>query len=199
MDTIQIILIIAAIVIAVAVGAWFVIRRRRQDELRRRFGPEYDRLVAERGAGAAEKEVLARESRVQELDLRPLPAEESVRVSEAWRSLQTLFVDDPVSAVKRADLLVDDVITALGYPASDFEQRAGDLSVRHARSVRDYRAGHEIVRRSDEPDTTTEELRRAMTHYRTLLTDLVGDSFAANGDGPEEAPADDPARTGRQR
>jgi len=55
---------------------------------------------------------------------------------------------------------------ARGYPVSDFEQRAADVSVEHPRVVSDYRTAHDIAGR-DEVDT--EDLRRAMVHYRALF------------------------------
>jgi hypothetical protein len=55
----------------------------------------------------------------------------------------------------------------------NFEQRAEDISVDHPIVVENYRAGHQIVLRQAEGRASTEDLRRAMIHYRALFDDLV--------------------------
>ncbi len=60
-----------------------------------------------------------------------------------------------------------------GYPVSDFNQRAADISVDHPRVVENYRSAHEIAVRVGKAETTTEELRTAMIHYRWLLEELM--------------------------
>jgi hypothetical protein len=62
---------------------------------------------------------------------------------------------------------------ARGYPVSDFEQRAADISVDHPRVVENYRSAHEIALRVGKDEATTEELRTAMIHYRSLFEELV--------------------------
>jgi hypothetical protein len=87
---------------------------------------------------------------------------------------QARFVDDPPRAVAFADALLAEVMKARGYPVSDFEQRAGDISVGHPNVVEHYRAGHDIATRHERGQASTEELRQAMIHYRALFEDLVG-------------------------
>jgi len=60
-----------------------------------------------------------------------------------------------------------------GYPVSDFEQNAADLSVDHPRVVENYRAAHEIAVRDGRGQSTTEDLRKAMVSYRALFEDLL--------------------------
>ena len=60
-----------------------------------------------------------------------------------------------------------------GYPVSDFDQRAADISVDHPRVVENYRSAHEIALRAGKDGATTEELRTAMIHYRSLFDELV--------------------------
>jgi hypothetical protein len=62
-----------------------------------------------------------------------------------------------------------------GYPASDFEQRAADISVNHPGVVENYRAAHQMALRQSQGQASTEDLRRAMIHYRTLFEELVLD------------------------
>jgi hypothetical protein len=56
---------------------------------------------------------------------------------------------------------------------SDFDQRAADISVDHPVVTQNYRAAHEIAVRQAAGQATTEDLRRAMIHYRALFEDLV--------------------------
>ena len=55
----------------------------------------------------------------------------------------------------------------------DFEQRAADISVDHPVVVDEYRAAHSIALRHDRGQASTEDLRKAMVHYRTLFQDLL--------------------------
>jgi hypothetical protein len=64
---------------------------------------------------------------------------------------------------------------ASGYPPSDFENRATDISVDHATVVEHYRAGHDIAVLHSQRQATTEELRKAMLHYRALFDELMGE------------------------
>jgi hypothetical protein len=62
---------------------------------------------------------------------------------------------------------------ARGYPVSDFDQRAADISVDHPRVVENYRSAHAMALRVGKDQATTEELRTAMIHYRSLFEELV--------------------------
>jgi len=68
---------------------------------------------------------------------------------------------------------VSSVMKARGYPVSDFDQRAADISVDHPRVVENYRSAHEIALRVGKDAATTEDLRTAMIHYRSLFDELV--------------------------
>ena len=169
----MLILIIGAAVIAAAVV--FAVRRRRTEQLRTRFGPEYDRTVHEaRTVAQGEAMLVERQQRVERLHIRPLSTEDAHRFSQAWRDVQTRFVDDPNRAIVDADRLVGEVMRARGYPVGDFEQRVEDISVDHPAVVMNYRAARDIVRDRDAGRTTTEDLRQAMVHFRALFTDLLG-------------------------
>ncbi len=172
MSTPAIIILISAVIVA-AVALYLV---RRRAVLRSRFGPEYERTVQTAGnTFKAEADLAARAKRVSRYELKPLPPEEGDRFTRAWRLLQARFVDDPAGAVNEADRLVTDLMARRGYPMADFDRRVEDLSVEHGEVVNHYREAHQIaVRQSDgrEP-TTTEDLRRAVTHYRALFEDLL--------------------------
>ena len=171
----------AWIVVAIVIVALLVVagilwsRRRRSEHLRDRFGPEYDRAVdAKGGRSEAEAELAEREKRVEKLDIRPLEPAERREFIQRWTDVQARFVDDPPRAVAFADALLGDVMKARGYPVSDFEQRAGDISVDHPTVVEHYRTAHDIAVRHERGDASTEDLRQAVIHYRALFDDLVG-------------------------
>ena len=167
------------VIVIIAVLAVLYVRKRRNTTavLRKKFGPEYDRAVLVHGAGRkAEAKLEDREKRVEKLNIRDLDPIEHERFSTRWESVQSRFVDSPKGAVTEADDLVSSLMKARGYPVSDFDQRAADISVDHPRVVENYRSAHEIalrVGKVGKDETTTEELRTAMIHYRSLFEELV--------------------------
>lgn len=180
MDNQTILLIVAVVVVAVVIGAVFYARSRRSSHLRSRFGPQYDRAVEESGGrGKAEADLHKLEKRVSKFDIRPLSTTERDRFVSSWRDIQANFVDNPETAVTRADQLLGEVMQKRGYPVGDFEQQAADLSVDHPVVVENYRAAHEIAVRHGQGQSTTEDLRQAMIHFRTLFDDLASDRDAA--------------------
>lgn len=169
-------LVVVVVVVILAAAGYFLLRKRKSDELRSRFGSEYDHTLKETGDRArAEAALKEREKRVERLNIRQLGSEDAARFREEWGKVQVRFVDDPKGAVTEADRLLGDVMVKRGYPIGDFEQRAADISVEHPRVVEHYRAGHEIALRHEKGQASTEDLRQAMIHYRTLFTDLVGE------------------------
>lgn len=162
------------VALAVVVIAIVLMKKRRSDELRGKFGPEYERLVRQHGdARHAERELDDRVDRVRQLHIKPLPIEYRNRFADAWRSDQARFVDDPKGAVVEADRLVADLMQVRGYPVGDFDQRAADVSVDHPHVVQNYRAAHDIAVREQRGQASTEDLRVAMVHYRALFEDLL--------------------------
>ena len=167
-------LIVVAVVAVLAVaGSWFF-QRRQSEHLRSRFGPEYEHEVEEKGSRRkAEAELRGREKRVDKLDIRPLEPSARQGFLQRWTEVQAQFVDDPAKAVAYADDLLAEVMRTRGYPVSDFDQRAGDVSVDHPKVVEHYRSGHEIALKHERGDAGTEDLRQAMIHYRALFDELV--------------------------
>jgi hypothetical protein len=108
-----------------------------------------------------------------------LTVDEQSRFAEAWNAIQVRFVDRPEEAVTEADVLVQDVMRARGYPTTDFEQQAEDLSVEHPVVVSNYRSAHAIAEAHRQQPATTEVLRRAFLHYRALFDELLGDPTTA--------------------
>jgi hypothetical protein len=164
--------IVAVIVIALIV--WAVLRKRRTSELRDRFGPEYERAMTEEGGRRGGESVLSdRVRRRDELNIRPLAPAAAERYRSEWKNVQARFVDEPSGALGQADRLVGDVMRERGYPMDDFDQRSADISVDHPEVVDDYRAAHGISMANDQGVASTEDLRQAMVHYRSLFERLV--------------------------
>lgn len=175
--TTPLIVTIVLVVIAVlAIVSAVLLRKRRTEQLRSEFGPEYDRALSESGTRSrAEATLRKRKLRVERLRIRPLAPADIARFRDAWRRVQTRFVDDPKGALTEADQLLGEVMATRGYPVADFNQRAADISVDHPRVVEHYRAAHDIALRHARGEASTEDLRQAMIHYRTLFDDLVGE------------------------
>jgi hypothetical protein len=170
------IIIAAVVLIAVAAVAAAIISQRQRQSLRlqRRFGAEYGREVDRLGSRArAEAELRAREKRVADLNIVPLAPADAARFTQAWNALQSRFIDNPKGVVVEADHLVRELLLKRGYPMGDFERRAADMSVDHPAIVENYRAAQAIAVRDEGGDADTEELRKAVVHYRTLFDELL--------------------------
>lgn len=169
--------IVALVVIALIVLAWRLTleaRQRQSRRLQQRFGPEYARLLAERGDRTkTEAELRAREKRVEKLTIVALSPEDKTKFSDAWSALQARFVDNPESVVLEADRLVRELMVKRGYPMGDFERRAADISVDYPRVVEAYRSARAIAVRAQAGEASTEELRKAVVYYRTLFAELL--------------------------
>lgn len=169
-------LAIAALVLLalLAVGAWLWSRKQQSKRLEQRFGPEYERTVHRHGDVAkAEAELRERQKRVEKLHIVPLAPADAAHFSQAWRGLQARFIDDPKGTLAEADRLVRELMLRRGYPMGDFEHRAADISVHHPAVVEHYRAAHAIALRDDRGEADTEDLRRAVVHYRALFDELL--------------------------
>lgn len=117
--------------------------------------------------------LLRRETRVAGLTIVPLTPADSARFSAAWIALQSRFVDNPKGVVGEADQLVRELMAKRGYPMGDFEARAADISVDHPDVVANYRSARIIADRDIKGEADTEELRKAVVHYRTLFEELL--------------------------
>jgi FtsZ-interacting cell division protein ZipA len=169
-----IIVAIVVVIAAIVIVALLLARRNKALALQRRFGKEYERTVTERGSEREAQAILEqRQKRVAHFNIRKLSPAERDRYAEAWRRVQSRFVDDPKGAVIEADDTVISVMREEGYPMSDFAQRTADLSVDYPNVVQNYRAAHEIAVRHREGRATTEDLRQAMIYYRSLFEELL--------------------------
>ena len=179
--TLIVVIVIAIVVIAAIVVIGHQMARRRQTErLQEQYGPEYDRAIDQaESQREAESELRDRSKRHEQLELRTLDSAERENFERRWSEVQAQFVDDPSSAVRNADRLVVDVMSARGYPVDDFDQRADDLSVRHGRVTQGYREARRIAQANEAGRVDTEYLRQAVTSYRSLIQALLtGDGEA---------------------
>jgi hypothetical protein len=164
--------------------------RRRTRRLKEHFGSEYERAVEDAGdQRAAENELVAREQKRKRLDIVELSPESHRRYTQRWEEVQRSFIDDPSSAVGYADRLVTEVMSERGYPISDFDQCASDISVDHPETVEHYRAARTLHLAQEKADIGTEAQRQAFVHYRALFDELLGADRPFENDTPKEATA----------
>jgi hypothetical protein len=174
MDTRILAFIVSGVVVLIVIAALLAMRKRKSAQLKEHFGPEYDRVALEQGdARHAEAVLSQREKRVEKLSIHQLPGFQRDGYLQEWVAVQRRFVDDPSAAVTEADSLVTAVMTARGYPMSDFEQRAADISVNYPTAVHNYRSAREIVLRHAKGHSSTEDLRQAIVCYRSLFEELL--------------------------
>ena len=204
-STMTIVIAIVVVLAIVAVGLLVVaaMRSRRSQQLRQRFGTEYERAVDETGdQHQAERLLQDRMDRRRELPIRDLEPAARERYAMEWHAVQSRFVDDPRGAVASADQLVTSVMRDRGYPAESFEQQVADVSVDHADTVDAYRRGRDVLANA-RGEVATDDLRQAMVHYRQLFEDILGGhvtpgSRAGEARDGEPQAADVPPGSGRR-
>jgi hypothetical protein len=157
--------------------AWAVKRqrdRRLTQDLRDRFGPEYDAALVHYGSRRrAEAALAGRVRRVEQFHLRALSVTERNRFLTEWDSIQARFQDHPRGAVTEADELINSILQVKGYPGGTFQQRVADISVHHPRMVDAYRRANATTVRAGRNEAPVEELHNAMILYRGLFEELV--------------------------
>src|ERR1700691_4811878 len=179
--TIVIILVVIIVVAAIVAGVMYQRRRR----LQQRFGPEYDRLVEEKGSKTkAESHLSSPRRRVAEMHIQPLDPAARARYQETWAALQEQFVDSRQEAVMAAQRLVMTVMQERGYPTEGGDQVVADLSVDHGGVLDHYRAAYGISQRAADNQASTEDLRQATIHYRALFQDLLGQTSSTADETP---------------
>jgi hypothetical protein len=168
------------LLVILAIGIDLATRKRRTAKLRA-LGSSIDVRPVNEGLRQTEAfpaERVERAERAQPvvaLHIVPLAPGDRARFPESWSRVQARFIDGPGNAVADADQLLGDVLSTRGYPVSDFEQRAAEISVGHPRVLENYRAAHQGALRRAEGQSSTEDLRQVMIHYRTLFEELVGE------------------------
>ncbi|WP_433799817.1 hypothetical protein [Actinomycetospora sp. CA-084318] len=187
MTTVIVVIVVVVVLAALVGGGLAIARKRRSQQLQEEFGPEYDRVVqGSDSRGEAEKELAERRKRHQQLDLRPIDPQTRERFQGDWKRIQGEFVDDPTGAVEKADSLVTTIMRERGYPVDDFDQRAADISVEHPRVVENYREARRVRDAQRNGSADTEDLRGAVTSYRSLVEALLDDRGDRGRDGDHD-------------
>jgi hypothetical protein len=183
MDTTYMVIIVVLVLIVIgAILAPILARRKRSEKLHDHFGTEYDRTVLSTGdEKKAQSELEERQKHIKSLDTHPLSVSEREGYQADWDTVQSKFIDEPGQAVVKADRLIIEVLQKRGYPLSDFEQRAADISVIHPDLVSNYRVAQEISIKNGQKLANTEELRQAMIYYRSLFMALLGTEAVVEG------------------
>lgn len=170
-----IIILVAAVLLVFILSRLMGGSKRRSQKLREKFGPEYDYTLEKVGdQKAAEETLQEREKRVMNFNIRTLDQNERDRYQAEWTKIQTDFVDQPSNSVQEANRLISEAMVARGFPVTDFEQRAADLSVMYPNLVSNYRSAYAIAAKNQNNGSSTEELRQSMVYYRSLFDELLG-------------------------
>jgi hypothetical protein len=91
--------------------------------------------------------------------------------------IERMFVAQPREAVAAAKLLVDDMLTRMGYPVRiSNQERVRDLRYNNRQAADRYRLATSL---KSEP--STEDLRRALQAYLGTARDLVGEARGRYG------------------
>src|SRR5215203_4503990 len=185
MDTGIIVAIVVVAALVIIAGLWYLnSQKTRSEQLRRDFGSEYDRALEGSGNRKnAERELEERQKRVEGLKLRDLSADDQKRYAEEWRGIEARFIDNPAGTLDDADRTARKVMVDIGYPMTDAEQQAADLSVGHAGVVEHYRIAHVVMQKGAGADT--EEIRQAMVHYRGVMDELLPNASIKRDDAKD--------------
>jgi hypothetical protein len=169
------IIVTIGVALVLAIVGWLVYDRSRSSRLKERFGPEYDRTVAETGnRHRAESELARRETHAREIRTRPMGLSDREKFLSQWKLCQAQFVDDPPGAVDRADQLLAEIMRTRGYSAVNPYERMLDIAAAYPDDAEQYREAGRILARHHQGEATTDELRTAFLHFRTLFDDLLG-------------------------
>jgi hypothetical protein len=103
----------------------------------------------------------------------PLTQSDTDRFSEAWRSIERRFVENPRWTITEADQLVRELMKKRGYPMDDFERRAAEISVEQPDVVANYRAARGIAISDQQGTANIADLHEAVAHYGALFDDLL--------------------------
>ena len=171
---IAVIIGVAALLVA-GIVAFLVHRKHGSERLRALSGgAEYARAPNQDGNRRdAEAKLDERTQRVEGFHVRPLAAADRSCFEESWSGAPARFVDGPAGAITEVDLLLGDMMSIRGYPVSNFEQPAADVSEDHPLVLENDRDAHEIAVR--QVQASREELRQATVHYRTLFEELINE------------------------
>jgi hypothetical protein len=172
------IVVLVLVLIASMFGLFFT-RHQRLERLHGYFGPEYDYAVEMMSdEKEAQTELEKRQNYIDASGIQPLTVSQRECFLAEWTAVQSKFVDEPSAAYVAADRLIMEVMQVRGYPVSDFEQRAADISVTYPALAGNYRSAREIALKNLQHRANPEELRQANIYYRSLFDELLGTEAA---------------------
>jgi hypothetical protein len=176
MDMNAIVAILATVIVLLAgsVLAYKFYSRQRTKRLKGEFGPEYDRVMEEAGSRREAEEALENlQEQFQSLNIRALDSDEWDHFLKKWNQIQADFAGNLEDKVNEADLLITEVMLVRGYPLTQLDPRAEDLSVDYPGVVSQYRHAHAIAMKNRYSQAGSEELRQALIRYRMLFQELL--------------------------
>jgi hypothetical protein len=170
-------IVIGAVLVVVVLGlliwSWQK-RRSRQRRLRRRFGPEYERVRGSAPRGSAESDLERRLDRRNELQLTDVAATDVDELDAQIGDLVPEFLWHPEESAREMSQIVERVAVARGYVAPD--QGVLDLvSVDHPESVAHLRQALDDMDQLTGRDQHTEACRQVFLEARALAYQLVDD------------------------
>jgi hypothetical protein len=171
--------LVAVVIVAVVAIAVLAMRRQRSEEMRRRFGPTYERALDRHGDRRSAESELRRQLERHDAEVRDLAPEVRDRLCARWRVVQVRFVDDPHGAVAEAASLVEMAMVERGYiadgdGADDPSHERYDLvAFDHPALIDRYRTDAAATGTS-----SVDALRDVFVHHRELFEALVQERHA---------------------
>ena len=153
-------------------------------DLRDRFGPEYDRTVADRGRDEGERELEGRVDRYRRSPARPLPTDERRRALASWSELQAAYVDDPRVAIQRAEALLRRILDEREVPSDRLDDRVTAAAFVRPGLADQYRKAHQVFIEVEAERTgpaDEHDQRMAFLVYRELIVDHTREAAGSDG------------------
>jgi hypothetical protein len=178
----SVVAVVAALSILLAVAVTATRRRRKAEELKALFGPEYDRAVHLYGdRRRAEAALQSRRKRLANMGIHELSDADRDRFKTEWQSIQTTAVPgDPAIAVQRADALLTDILRAEGCTTVDPDERKIDLSLMHPNVAEEYRLSSDAIAVRDGARPTPEAARRALMRFSNIFDVILEENNASS-------------------
>ncbi len=102
--------------------------------------------------------------------LRPLSDEARGRYAQSWSAIESRFIEEPAAAVQEADQLVLAILRDRGAKIEDERRLPRDLTEARAAA------------NTNEGESGTEGLRKAMLHYQHTVEKSVGQSMRSRNE-----------------